>query len=86
MSFSHYSPRIYMDIDDVKATADVLSRRINADGESLAAPFYMGAYLALFFILVHDDIRDQSVFMKLFDNSLKEQGITPIKAVEKGEE
>ena len=76
MSFSRRTSRIYMDEYDIQGALKVLADRIEDDG--VHRPFYEGARIALGLIYAHDDIRDQSVFMQLFDNKLietKQEGL-----------
>lgn len=67
-----------MEAYDVDGALSVLSRRIAMEPPSEATPYYVGAHLALNIIARHEDVRDQSVFMQLFDNKLLENGIRPI--------
>lgn len=75
MSFSRHTSRIYMDADDVNGTLNVLRKRIAANSDSPAQAYYMGAHLLLNLINNHEELRDQSVVMTLFDRALEEQGI-----------
>ena len=76
MSFSRHTSRIYMDAYDIEGALKVLTERIGERDHDL--PFYIGAHLALNLIRNHEEIRDQSVFMALFDNQLnnaKQEGL-----------
>lgn len=64
-----------MDEFDIKGALKVLTDRIIAEPEADATPYYLGAHLVLNLINNHDEIRDQSVLMQLFDNQLKAEGI-----------
>ena len=64
-----------MDDFDVSGALKVLSDRIVAAPDDASTPYYIGAHLALNLINSHDDIRDQSVFIRLFDVQLYENGI-----------
>ena len=68
MSFSRRTSRIYMDEYDVQGALNALARRIEEGADD--APFFIGAHLALNLIYNHEDIRDQSVFLQLFDNQI----------------
>lgn len=68
MSLSRHTSRIYIDEYDLGGALKVLGDRIVEGGEE--APYYIGAHLALNLIRNHEEIRDQSVFMQLFDNVL----------------
>lgn len=70
MSFWHKTSRGYMDEVDIEGTLKVLSDRIVEDPQGAATPYYVGAHLLLNLMYNHNDIRDQSVLMKLFDMQL----------------
>lgn len=70
MSFSRHTSRIYMDEYDIQGALKVLSDRIVEGTTDM--PYYIGAHLALNLIHNHEDIRDQSVFLQLFDNQLEQ--------------
>lgn len=74
MAFSRHTSRIYIDEDDIKGALNVLSRRITDNSDPGAINFYIGAHLTLNLIFNHEQIRDQSVFMKMFDTQLYEHG------------
>lgn len=78
MSFSRHTSRIYMDDFDISGALKVLSDKIVADPQSESVDYYIGAHLALNLINNHAEIRDQAVFMQLFEGQLKEQGIEVI--------
>lgn len=82
MSFSRHTSRIYMDADDVNGTLNVLSKRINANSDSPAQAFYLGAHLLLNLINNHEELRDQSVVMALFDREIEGQGYEVNKEME----
>lgn len=82
MSFSRHTSRIYMDADDVSGTINVLSKRISANSDTDAQPYYVGAHLLLTLISNHEELRDQSVVMALFDRELEEQGYEVNKEME----
>ena len=75
MSFSRHTSRIYMDDDDVSGALNVLSRRIAANAGTDAEAYYVGAHLLLNLINNHEELRDQSVVMMLFDQSLENNGL-----------
>lgn len=79
MTLSRKTSRIYMDEYDLQGVLNVISRRLDEHSPCDASSYYSGAAIALSIIYQHDDIRDQSVFMDLFDNQLKELGVNPIK-------
>lgn len=79
MSFSRRTSRIYMDSADVDGALNVLSKRIAANSDSPAQAYYIGAHLLLNLINNHEELRDQSVVMALFDNELENNGIEVLK-------
>ena len=82
MSFSRHTSRIYLDQLDVDGTLNVLSKRITANSNSQAQAYYVGAHLLLNLINNHEELRDQSVVMTLFDRELEENGIEVNKELE----
>lgn len=81
MTLSRKTSRIYMDDYDLTGACNVLDRRVTDHEKCEATPYYGGALMALEILLTHDDIRDQSVFMMLFDAELDEAGIEPIRPI-----
>ena len=75
VTLSRHSSRIYMDDYDVEGTMNALDHRVGNCSDQ-ALPFYMGAYLALSIIYNQEELRDQSIFMDIFDNALRETGIS----------
>lgn len=75
MSLWHRTSRGYVDADDINGTIAALAHAIEADPGGAAAPYYIGAHLALNLFRNHEDIRDQSVFMQLFDRQLRDNEI-----------
>lgn len=73
MSFSKHTSRIYMDSYDVEGAIKVLNDRIN--DETVDNAYYTGAMVALQIILEQEEIKDQSVFIKLFELNLYEMGL-----------
>ena len=80
MTLCRKSSRYYLDEFDVNGLFNALGRRIdleinNNDENGEAYPFYMGAAMAINILRTRDETRDQSVFMQLFENQLREEGI-----------
>lgn len=80
MTLSRQTARIYMDEYDLRGVLTVLSDTILADETNIwEAVFLTGAFTALAIIFEQEEIRDQSIFMKLLKNrfsyllSLKEE-------------
>lgn len=70
MSFSRHTSRIYCDIDDINGAINALGHEV-MEGDPDFGEYYMGALMTLTLIRNHEDIRDQSVFMDMFNNQLK---------------
>lgn len=68
MSLSRHSSKIYLDEYDIDGVLKVLAERIGYMNCGTARDYHIGAHLALNLIRNHEEIRDQSVFMALFDN------------------
>lgn len=79
MTLFRKTTRFYADEFDIRGLINALGNRIdieaNTEGESEALPYYLGAVTAINILANHDEIRDQSVFMGLFDDTLKSEGI-----------
>ena len=80
MTLCRHTERIYIDKLDLDGIMNVLARRIDGEihdgGEKGPAfPFYMGAALAINIFRSRDETRDQSVFMAVMENQLREEGI-----------
>lgn len=76
MTLARHSSRVYMDAFDLDGTIKVLGDRIgDADGNQRAQDVYCGAHLALSLVRNHEELRDQSVFMALFDEQLASAGV-----------
>ena len=82
MSFSRHTSRIYMDSEDIAGTLNVLGKRISSNDGTPAQSFYVGAHLLLNLINNHEELRDQSVVLALFDRELEENGIEVNKEME----
>ena len=68
MSLSCHTSRIYIDEYDLDGVLKVLSDRIASEDAGAVRDHCIGAHVALSLIRNHDEIRDQSVFVALFDN------------------
>ena len=80
MTLCRKTSKYYMDEYDVNGLFNVLSRRIdleinNNEENGEAYPYYMGAALLLNILRNREETRDQSVFMGIFENQLREEGI-----------
>ena len=71
MTLSRHSSKIYLDEYDVRGVMNVLDR-ITDECPKEAQKFYMGAYLTFSILLEATELRDQSVFIDVFNNALKE--------------
>ena len=82
MTLFRKTTRFYADELDLRGLINALANRIdieaNSEDESEALPYYLGAVTAINILASHDEIRDQSVFMGLFDDTLRHEGI-PLK-------
>lgn len=68
MSLSRHTSKIYIDEYDLDGVLKVLSDRIAFEDAGAVRDYCIGAHVALNLIRNHDEIRDQSVFVALFDN------------------
>ena len=68
MSLSRHTSKIYIDEYDLDGVLKVLADRIGFMNCGTLRDYHIGAHLALNLIRNHEEIRDQSVFMALFDN------------------
>lgn len=68
MSLSRHTSKIYIDEYDLDGVLKVLADRIGFMNCGTLRDYCIGAHLALNLIRNHEEIRDQSVFMALFDN------------------
>lgn len=82
MSLSRHTSRIYIDEYDLDGVLNVLSKRVAGNEGLPATPYTLGAYAALNLIRNHDEIRDQSVFIELFDRIMEDGGVEPLRIKE----
>lgn len=82
MTLFRKTTRYYSDEFDLNGLLNALAHRIDVEGpdgeegiDGDALPYYIGAFTAINILKSYDELRDQSVFMKFFEDSLRSAGI-----------
>lgn len=82
MTLFRKTTRYYSDEYELDGLLTALGNRIQIEGsdgeegvDGEALPFYIGAFTAINILKSYDEVRDQSVFMGFFEDSLRNAGI-----------
>lgn len=79
MTLFRHTTRYYSDEFELNGVKNALRNLVESTDCGDAEPYYLGAAMTFDILTSHEDIRDQSVFLGLFDTALKENGIDTAK-------